>query len=115
MEIAADLPFYPACNFELVGGFEVSDAAITEYPGALHAFENPKSPSFNVFPDAQTSRSCRRREGNGRFLNADTGQPFTYRDACVELGPAIQYDDGAADAAQAAVRTLATRILRLAN
>jgi dienelactone hydrolase len=115
VEIAADLPFYPACNFELVGEFDVSDAAITEYPGGLHAFDNPKSPSYDVFADAQTSRSCRRREGNGRILNADTGQPFTYRDACVELGPAVQYDDGAADAAQAAVRAFVTRILRLAN
>jgi dienelactone hydrolase len=115
VQIAADLPFYPACNFELVGEFDVSDAEITEYPGALHGFDNPKSPSYKVLPDAQTSRNCRRPEGNGRISNADTGQPFTYRDACVELGPAIQYDDGAAEAAQAAVRAFFTRILRLAN
>jgi hypothetical protein len=115
VKIATDLPFYPACNFELVGKFDVSDDAITECPGALHAFDNPKSPSYNVFPDAQTSRNCRRREVNKRILNADTGQPFTYRDACVELGPAVQYDGGAANAAQAAVRAFVTRILRFAN
>jgi dienelactone hydrolase len=147
LRIATYLPFPPACNFELVGELEISnapirefhgtaddwtpaapcrsymerlaaaghDAVMTEYPDALHAFDNPKSPSYNVFPDAQTSRNCQRREVNGRIINASKGQPFTYQDACVELGPAVHHNSRAADAAQAAVKVFLTKVFRLAN
>jgi len=147
VRIAAFVPFYPACNFELVGELDVADAPIrqfhgaadnwtpsapcrdyidrvaaaghdavmTEYPGAAHAFDNPSNPAYHVLADAQTSRNCRRREVDGRILNAETGQPFGYGDACVELGPAVQYNSQAADAAQVAMKRFLSGIFRLAN
>lgn len=137
-EIAAYLPFYPACNFELLGELDVTsapirlfhgseddwtpasscrsyldrlaeagaDAVMTEYPGALHGFDNPSNPSLYADPDNMTSRACLRREKDGRLLNAATGQPFTYDDACIQFGPASQYNDAAATAAQEAVTSL---------
>lgn len=137
-EIVAHLPFYPACNFELEGELEVTDAPIrlfhgseddwtlvapcrtyierlanagadavlTEYAGARHGFDNPANPALYRDRDNQTSRNCQRREEDGQLLNAATGEPFTYEDACVEYGPSSQYDDAAARAAQAAVVAL---------
>jgi dienelactone hydrolase len=134
--IVAHLPFYPACNFQLVDELEVTDAPIrefhgadddwtlaatcrayidrlasagndatmTEYKGALHAFDSPRNPARFTDSDNQTSRNCMRREEDGRLLNAATGRPFSYSDACVEFGPSSQYNDAAATAAQAAVK-----------
>lgn len=134
--IVAHLPFYPACNFQLIGELKVADAAIrefhgtdddwtlaatcrgyiarlaaaghdatmTEYKGALHAFDSPRNPARFSDSDNQTSRGCMRKEEDGRLLNAATGLPFSYSDACVEFGPSSQYNDAAAMAAQAAVK-----------
>ena len=136
--IVAFLPFYPACNFELVGELDVAhvpirefhgtdddwtpaapcrsyfarlktagaDAVMTEYPGALHGFDNVGNRSRYIGSANQTSRNCFRREKNGQLVNAATGKPFTYDDACVEYGPSSQYNEAAATAAQEAVRSL---------
>lgn len=136
--IAAHIPFYPACNFELAGELEVAavpirefhgseddwtpparcqdyigrlaaagaDAVMTEYRGARHAFDNPGNPAYYSDSSVQTSRSCFRREVDGRLVNADTGEPFSYDDSCVEYGPSAQYNDAAATAAQEAVKAI---------
>ena len=83
-----------------------ADAAMTEYPGALHAFDNNANPSYYSDDENLTSRNCFRREENGLLLNAATGAPFTYEDACVKHGPGSKYHDAAATAAQAAVRSI---------
>ena len=41
---------------------------------------------------------------NGAIVNVKSGQPFTYADPCVELGPTIAYDEKAHAAAQKAVK-----------
>jgi dienelactone hydrolase len=68
------------------------DVMLTEYPDSAHGFDsgllgvNTVTASAN----AQTVRNCHIREGDGGVLmNADTGAPFTYKDACVELNPHV--------------------------
>jgi dienelactone hydrolase len=80
------------------------DATITAFPGALHGFDNPRNPAHYADATWQTSRNCTRIEKDGRLLNAATGEPFSYTDACVEYGPSVQYNDKAATAAQQAVK-----------
>lgn len=143
--IVAYLPFYPPCNFEIVGEMDVADAPIrafhgaedewnplprcrdyierlaaaghdariTVYPGARHAFDHTNSPSYNIQSDAQTSRNCMRREENGRLINAATGNPFSWKDECVQLGPPVQYNDAATTQAQAMVKEFLTKLFRL--
>ncbi|WP_457301808.1 dienelactone hydrolase family protein [Phyllobacterium sp. P5_D12] len=86
------------------------DAVMTEYPGAYHGFDEPKSVPNSM---AQTSRNCQRREEDGKILNVATNKPFTSDDACMELGSTERYDKVAAEAAQAAVKQLLTEVFRL--
>ena len=53
---------------------------------------------------SQTVRHCHIREGDGGLLmNADTGATFSYKDACVELGPHVGGNPVAAEQARKAV------------
>ncbi|MDY8111146.1 dienelactone hydrolase family protein [Fulvimarina sp. 2208YS6-2-32] len=79
-----------------------ADVEIFEYEGAQHAFDNPGAPAYFVNGQAQTSRNCLRKEVDGRLTNAATGEPFSWTQACVETGPATQYNGPAAEAATAA-------------
>lgn len=40
------------------------------------------------------------------IVNTATGKPFSYRDACIEMGPTVGYDKQAADAAATQVSAL---------
>ena len=80
------------------------DVQMTVYPDALHAFDDLRRPARSADPDRKTLRNCQFREENGQLVNAATGKPFTYADACVEYGPSYQYNDAASTAAQAAVK-----------
>lgn len=83
-----------------------ADARLEEYPGALHGFDNEFAPTPEVVGGAMSSRDCRRKEVDGRIVNADTGAPFSYADACVARGASLGYDPAAAAAARAAVSAL---------
>jgi dienelactone hydrolase len=88
---------------------------LTEYPNAPHAFDNPLA-GVPATPakGAQTVRSCRiSEEAPGRLINAATGQPFTYKDACVERDPHIGYDPVATQAAKQSVRDLLRTVFKL--
>ncbi|WP_291861876.1 dienelactone hydrolase family protein [Bradyrhizobium sp.] len=89
------------------------DAAMTEYPGVSHAFDNPHARPGNPIRSAQTSRNCRRREQGGTVINVETGKPFTYSDVCVVFGPTVGYNKAATEAAQAAVKDFLTIVFRL--
>ncbi len=89
------------------------DAVMSEYPGAHHGFDNPDARLVSVAQSAQSSRNCQRREEDGRILNDETGKPFTFNDACVQLGSTVGYDKAATEAAQATVRTFLTGVFRL--
>lgn len=81
------------------------DVQLTEYADAHHVFDNPLLKETPVaFPTWQTQRHCTLQEASpGRIINAETKQPFTYADACIELGPHIAYNPAALNASTKAV------------
>ena len=56
------------------------DITLTEYPGAHHVFDNPALKNPVKLPQAQTTRRCPLLEEapDGRIVNSQTKQPFTY-------------------------------------
>jgi len=83
-----------------------ADILITEYPEAQHSFDNPLgNPTPVVVANAQTVRNCQIAEETlGVLIDKATRQPFSYKDACVELGPHVNHDASATDAAKSAVK-----------
>jgi dienelactone hydrolase len=82
------------------------DVEITEYPNASHAFDTPLSggPPI-VVKGGQTVRHCTiREEPAGLLIDEATKEPFTYKDACVELDPHIGADPEAREAAKLSVK-----------
>ena len=80
------------------------DIQLTTYPEARHAFDNPLYSQVLDLPDAQLTNHCRREEQvAGVITNLDTGQPFTYKDACVSYGASVGYN---AKARAQAVKTV---------
>ena len=80
------------------------DALLAEYAGARHAFDNPLYPKALSLPDAVITNQCPRKEGHGgEIINHETGQPFTWSDACVTRGATVGYDPVATAKATKAV------------
>lgn len=87
---------------------------LIEYPNAHHAFDNPGFKTAVKAARSETTRNCTLHEDqNGRMVNSRTGQPFTYKDACVELGPTLAYDAEAHAASVKAVKELLRATFRL--
>jgi dienelactone hydrolase len=84
-----------------------ADVTLTEYADASHAFDNPLAARpAAVSPAFQSLRNCKIREnGDSLLMNAETGRPFTYGDACVAYGAHLGYQPVAAQAAREAVET----------
>ncbi len=82
------------------------DVVLTEYPDSPHGFDSGLY-GFDanlVAANAQTVRNCHIREGEGgQLLNADTQQPFSYKDSCVELSPHVGGNPVTAEQARKAV------------
>jgi dienelactone hydrolase len=90
------------------------DIVLTEYPNAHHAFDNPGNPQPVKAARSQSTRSCFMHEDqNGRVVNDATGQVFTYKDACVELGPTVGYNAEAHAASVKAVKAFLASTFRL--
>jgi dienelactone hydrolase len=90
------------------------DARLTEYAGAGHIFDYAALKTPLRLPHAQVMKRCRLEEGeDGLIINSETRQPFSYGDACADLGATVAYDAAAHREAQAAVRALVTRVLAL--
>ena len=82
-----------------------ADAALTEYPDAHHGFDSPLIARLVPVRDAQTTRDCRLREGDGGAILNARGEPFALeRDACVAVGAHVGHHPEAAAAVRAAVR-----------
>lgn len=91
------------------------DVEVTEYPNAAHAFDNPLGAQpAAVSPMFESVRNCKiREEPEGLLINAETGQPFSYKDACVVRGPRLGYDPTAAQAAKTSVKAFLKAVLKL--
>jgi dienelactone hydrolase len=91
------------------------DVVLTEYPNAQHGFDNPLGTAAPLeVKGAQTVRHCTIvEEPKGVLINAATKQPFSYKDACVELNPHVNHDAEATAAAKIAVKAFVQKTFKL--
>jgi dienelactone hydrolase len=92
-----------------------ADVTLTEFPGAYHAYESHGVPPPEVLKVMQNARNCAWRENdNGQMVNAKTGAPYSYRDACVEYGVGhFGYSPAATEATVTAVRGFLKSVFKL--
>ncbi|MCQ4159654.1 dienelactone hydrolase family protein [Roseomonas sp. GC11] len=84
------------------------DARFTAYAGGHHGFDNPLSETHQPATGSQSLRDCTIEErAPGVLINACTGAPFSYADACVRTDPHA----GGHPAAAAAARRDIGRVL----
>jgi dienelactone hydrolase len=92
------------------------DVVLTEYPDSPHAFDSGLLGvnTTAVSVGAQTARNCHLKEGEGGVLmNADTQAPFSYQDACIELGPHVGGNPATAMEARKAVSEFLQALFKL--
>lgn len=91
------------------------DVQLIEYPDTWHVFNSPTNPITPMdLPTAQTVRNCVIKEDRpGHVINATSGQPFTWQDACVERGVHVAANPVALKATQDAVKTLLRTVFKL--
>ena len=81
---------------------------------SLNIFREPGVNTVTVSANAQTARNCHIREGEGGVLmNADTQQPFGYKDACIELNPHVGGNPATAEEARKAVSDFVQALFKL--
>ena len=91
-----------------------TNVELIEYPGAHHAFDNPGLKELVRAERAQSTRNCVLQEdAKGRVINVKTGEPFDYKDTCVQLGPHLAYNPEAHAAAVKSVKELLRATFRL--
>ncbi len=82
-----------------------ADVRLTEFPGAMHAYDMAGSTERVKFPQAMSFRKCSLAEGAaGQVVNTKSGQPFTPGDPCVERGTSVAYDAEATAATREALK-----------
>jgi len=91
------------------------DVQLTEYPGAHHSYDNPLgNQTPTVSKGSQSVRACKlKEEPLGTIINAETGQPFTYQDPCVQTDPHTGYNELAANATRKAVKEFVRTVFKL--
>ena len=63
---------------------------------------------------SQSVRACTLKEQPlGTIVNAATGEPFSYRDPCIQTGPHLGYNEAAANATRASVKDLLRTVFKL--
>ena len=89
------------------------DIQLTEFPGAYHSFDAFILQTPVVNAQALSTRNCRLVEGdNGQLVNRATGSAFAMTDACVQRGNTYAYDETAASATAAALKTFLVSALK---
>lgn len=71
------------------------DAALFEYQGALHSFDDLSSGVTQGHLDAPSPRNCRFVEQDGEILDPETGAVAGVGSPCVEIGVTYGFDSGA--------------------
>ena len=92
------------------------DVVLTEYPDSAHGFDAGLIGNNTVAEStgSQTVRHCTIKEGEGGVLmNAATHAPFSYKDACVELGPHVGGNPATALEARKAVSDFLRALFKL--
>jgi dienelactone hydrolase len=92
------------------------DITLTEYPGAQHGYDFFFLGTEPVtYSDATTTRKCRAEEGEyGLIMNSETAKPYDVnRDACVERGPHVGYNEAATAATTKAIQEFLTTQFKL--
>jgi dienelactone hydrolase len=88
---------------------------LTEYPDAHHSYDNPLGSKIpRIAKGSQSVRACKlKEEPLGTIINAETGQPFTYKDPCVQIDPHTGYNELAANATRKAVKDFVRSVFKL--
>jgi dienelactone hydrolase len=91
------------------------DVQLTEFSGAPHSYDNPLGAvPARLSKGSQSVRACKLKEGpRGTIMNLETGQPFSYKDACIRTDPHVGYDAAAASATRVAVKEFLRTVFRL--
>ncbi|QPF82381.1 dienelactone hydrolase family protein [Bradyrhizobium genosp. L] len=92
------------------------DVVLTEYPDSAHGFDAGLIGNATVVESvgSQTVRHCTIKEGEGGVLmNAATQAAFSYKDACVELGPHVGGNPTTAIEARKAVSDFLVTLFKL--
>jgi dienelactone hydrolase len=88
-----------------------ADVRLKEYEGAMHVFMWKDLDEVSQLKTGQTTRGCVLAErDDGTVVNVKTGVPFTYKDACVELGPHVAYNAAAATDARKELKALVAAV-----
>lgn len=84
------------------------DATLTEFENTQHGYDSPLAPEKLAVPTAQSTRNCQFAEkSRGELINATTGAPFSYNDACVAIGAHVGHNpDSTAKTVQGVVEFL---------
>jgi dienelactone hydrolase len=92
-----------------------NDVALIEYPDAHHSYDNPlgsKTPRMSK--GSESTRACTLREQPlGVIINEATGQPFSYKDACIQRDPHVGYHEAAANATRTSVKAFLRTVFKL--
>jgi dienelactone hydrolase len=90
-----------------------ADAALFEYAGAHHNFDNPAITRAVKLPNAITGRKCTFQEKPaGVFISPD-GRRFTLKDPCLERGTTVAHSAAALAAARGHVTALLREVFKL--
>ena len=92
------------------------DVVLSEYQDSRHGFDSGRlgANTIAVSTNAQTARNCYLKEGEGGVLmNADTREPFSYKDACIELNPHVGGNPATAMEARKAVSDFLKALFKL--
>jgi dienelactone hydrolase len=103
---AADdwLPIEPCRKYAARLSAAGKNVRLIEYPDADHSYDMVQFREPKKLPGAVTPRKCTLAEGDGGALvNADTKQPFTPTDPCLEKGVTVAYQEAAAKKSHADV------------